>query len=228
MVQHFRFCGDLREVFRERAFRRRDRNLRDHLATLRLDRRREIVPVVVAESIIRKDHGHLLAEICRHPRRDGGDLRADIGNPGLKAPAVHLARSDVVALADHIIGNLEFAGGRRRADDDMREQCAVDDVRLVLVGKFGDHFCAALGIGAVILDNDLHRPSIDAAGLVDQLDRGICRALVPAAVGGADARLVCLEADLDRRRTLRLRVSHKAGRGDKAAGGGEALQRRAA
>ena len=50
----------------------------------------------------------------------------------------------------------------------MREQRAEDDVGLVLVGEFADHFGAALGIGAVVLDDDLDRPAVDAAGLVDQ------------------------------------------------------------
>ena len=63
-----------------------------------------------------------------------------------------------MAFADHEIGQLRFAGGRRRADHDMREQRAVDDVDLVLGGEFADHFGAAAGIGAVILD-DRPRPA---------------------------------------------------------------------
>ena len=73
-----------------------------------------------------------------------------------------------MAFADHVIGHLEFAGRRRRADHHMREQRAVDDVGLVLGGELADHFGAALRIGAVILDDDLDRPAVDAAGIVDQ------------------------------------------------------------
>ena len=55
----------------------------------------------------------------------------------------------------------------------MRKQRAEDDVGLVLVGEFADHFGAALRVGAVILDDDLDRTAVDAAGLVDDLDRGV-------------------------------------------------------
>ena len=108
----------------------------------------------------------------------------------------------------------------------MREQRAVGDVDLVLGGELADHFGAAARIGAVILDDHLDRAAVDAAGVVDRLDRGIGGLLVPAAIGGADAGAVRLEADLDRRRTLRLRVAHEARSGDEAGGRrAKALQR---
>ena len=50
----------------------------------------------------------------------------------------------------------------------MREQRAEDDVDLVLGGELADHLGAAAGIGAVILDDDLDRAAVDAAGVVDQ------------------------------------------------------------
>ena len=96
----------------------------------------------------------------------------------------------------------------------MREQRAVDNVHLVLVGELGDHFGAAAGIGAVILDDHLDRPAVDAAGIVDRLDGGVGGLLVPAAIGGADAGAVGLEADLDRLGTLRLAVADEARPGD--------------
>ena len=110
----------------------------------------------------------------------------------------------------------------------MREQRAEDDVGLVLGGELADHFGAALGIGAVILDDDLDRPAVDAAGVVDRLDGGIGGLLVPAAIGGADAGAVRLEADLDRRRALRLRVAHEARRQRQAGGSAQPFQRGAA
>ena len=60
---------------------------------------------------------------------------------------------------------------------------------------------------------DLDRPAADAAGVVDHLDRGVGRALVPAAIGGADAGAVRLEADLDRlRATAPARSAQSPGR----------------
>ena len=170
----------------------------------------------------------LLAGIGGDPRRHRLDLALHVGDAGLEDVAVQLVGGDVVAFADDEIGHLDFAGGRRRADDDMGEQRAVDDVGLVLGGELADHFGAAAGIGAVILDDHFDRAAIDAAGVVDRLDRRGGGLLVPAAIGGADAGAVRLEADLDRRRALRLRIADEAGRGDEAGAGGQPLQRRAA
>src|SRR5690606_21204205 len=92
-----------------------------------------------------------------------------------------------------------------------------------------NHLGAALGVGAVILGDDLHRAAADAAGVVDGLGRGGRDALVPAPVGGTDAGAMSLEADLDRRRGLGLRIAHEA-RAERQRGstGAEALQRIAA
>ena len=92
---------------------------------------------------------------------------------------------------------------RRRADHDVGEQRAEDEVDLVLVGELLDHFGAALRIRAVVLDHQLDRPARDAADLVDVLDGGLGGAFVPAAVGRADARPVDLEAEPDRARRCR-------------------------
>ena len=169
---HLGLGRDLREVFGEGAFRRRDGDLRDDLGALRLQRRRQVVAMVVAEGEIGEDLRDLLAGIGRDPRRHRLDLALHVGDAGLEDVAVELGRGDVVAFADDEIGHLGLAGGGRRADDDMREQRAEDDVGLVLGGELADHLGAAAGIGAVILDDDLDRPAVDAAGIVDRLDRG--------------------------------------------------------
>ena len=228
VVDHVGLGRDLREVAGERTLRRRDGDLRDHVGALRLQRRRQVVAVVVAEGEIREDHGDLLAGIGGDPRRHRDDLRLHVGDPGLEHVAVELGRGDVVAFADHVIGDLQLAGGRRRADHHMREQGAVDHVGLVLGGEFADHLGAALRIGAVILDDDLERAAIDAAGIVDQLGGGVGDDLVPAAIGGADAGAVRLEADLDRLRAGRLRIAHEARRQHQAGGSAGAFQRAAA
>ena len=94
---------------------------------------------VVEEAVVGHDEG---VEVVVQPflRGHRGHLRAHVGDARLHAPAVHLARGDVVALADHVIRHLQFACCRRRADHDVREERAVDDVGLVLVGEFADHF----------------------------------------------------------------------------------------
>jgi hypothetical protein len=106
----------------------------------------------------------------------------------------------------------------------MREQGAVNDIDLMLVGELRHHLGAAAGVGAVILDDDLDRTAVDAAGLVDQLHGGGGGALVPAAIGGADARAMALETDADRSRALGLRIAHETGGRYQSACCGEALQ----
>ena len=228
VVDHVGFGRDLREVARERALRRRDGDLRDHLGALRLQRRRQVVAMIVAEGEVREDHGDLLAGIGGDPRRHRDHLRFDVGNPRLEDVAVELGRGDVMAFADHVVGDFQLARRRRRADHHMREQRAVDHVGLVLGGELADHFGAALRIGAVILDDDLQRPAVDAAGIVDQLGGGVGGDLVPAAIGGADAGAVRLEADLDRLGARRLRIADEARRQHQAGGGTRALERAAA
>ena len=56
VVDHVGLGRDLREVFGEGAFRRRDGDLGDDLGALRLQRRRQVVAVVVAEGEVREDH----------------------------------------------------------------------------------------------------------------------------------------------------------------------------
>lgn len=79
-------------------------------------------------------------------------------------------------LADYIIRDFQFSSGGSRADDHVRKQRAVDDVGLVLIGKFRHYLRAALRVGAVVLDDDLDRPAIDAAGIADRLHGGAGRA----------------------------------------------------
>ena len=81
----------------------------------------------------------------------------------------------------------------------MGKERAVNDVDLVLRGEFADDLCAPLRIGTVVLDNDFHRAAIDAAILVDELDRCVGRLFIPAPICGADAGAMRLETDLDRR-----------------------------
>ena len=180
--------------------------------------------MIVAEGIVREDHGDLLAEIAGDPRRHGTDLRADVGDARLKDIAVQHAGSDVIALAHHEIRHLEFAGARRRTDHDMREQRAEDEVDLVLAGEFLDHLGAALGVRAVILGDDFDLATGNAASFVDQLRRGLGGAVVPAAITGADAGAVQLEAQPQRFRCLRLGVADIARRKGERTGGTEGLE----
>ena len=184
--------------------------------------------MVVAEGEVGEDLRHLLAGVRRDPRCHRLNLALHVGDAGLEDVAVELGGGDVMAFADHEIRDLVLGGRGRRADHDMREQRAEDDVGLVLPGELADHLGAARRIGAVILDHQFDLAAADASGIVDRLDGGGARLLVPAAVGGADARAVRLEADLDRRRALRLAVADEAGRERKAGAGGDALQRSAA
>src|SRR5690606_8199102 len=117
---------------------------------------------------------------------------------------------------------------RRGADNDMGEKRSVNEIHLVLANEFFDHFRAARSVGAVILDDDLDRPAIDAAGFVDQLYGGGSGAIVPAAIGRADAGAVALEADADRFGRLRLRVAGEPRSGEQRSPCAEALQCRAA
>ncbi len=107
----------------------------------------------------------------------------------------------------------------------MGKQRAIDQVDLVLIGEFLDHFRTALRVGAIVLDNDLERTSIDAAGIVDALGGSRRHALIPTAIGRADARAVALETDLDGLGRLRLAIAHEAGCGHQTRRGSQPLER---
>ena len=214
VVDHFGVSRNLREVAREGGFRRRNGDQRIDVAALRLDRGGEIVAVVIAEGEVREDHGDLLAEVLGNPRRHGDHLAAHVRDARLEGVAVELAGGHVMALGDHVIGQLQFARARGRAHDDMAEQRAEGHVALVLGGEFLDHLGAAAGIGRVVLGDDLDRAAGDAAGFVDQLHRSVRRLPVPLAIGGTDAGLVNLEANADRLGGLRLRIAHEARSGE--------------
>src|SRR6185503_18508142 len=98
---------------------------------------------------------------------------------------------------------------RRRSDDDVREQRAVDEVDLVLLAELLDDLGPALRVGAVVLGDDLDRSPGNAAFLVHELDRRGGGALVPAPVGGANAGAVHLESDADRLALRRLSKSRR-------------------
>ena len=196
VVQHLGVVRDPRQVAGERGLRRRDRDQRRHLAALLLHRLGEEVAVIVAERIVRIDHRHLLAEVRRHPRRHGAHLALDVGDPGLRRPAVEPGGDGMALRADEV-GNAELARPRRRAHHHVAEQRPVDEVH-VPGRELLDDLGAALRIGAVVLEDDLDRAAVDPAALVQDLQRRLRGALVPAAVGGADAGAVKLEAEADR------------------------------
>jgi hypothetical protein len=79
----------------------------------------------------------------------------------------------------------------------MAEQRAEDDIDHMLGGEFLHHLAGTLGVGGVILDNELHGASADTAHIVDHLDGGHAGAFIPIAVSGADAGAMRLQADLD-------------------------------
>jgi len=53
----------------------------------------------------------------------------------------------------------------------MAEQGAENRVAFGLSGEFLDNLGPALGIGAVVLEQDFYRPAVDAARIVDNLER---------------------------------------------------------
>ena len=163
VIDDFGVGRDLREVAGERTLGRRNGDERVDFAALGLDRRREIIAVVVAEGEVREDHADLLADILGDPRGKRDHLRFHIGDARLEGVAVEAARGHVMAFGHHVIGNLQFAGAWRRAHDHMAEQRAEGHVALVLGGEFFDHFSTPARVGAVILGDDFHLAAIDAA-----------------------------------------------------------------
>src|SRR6056297_1072669 len=77
----------------------------------------------------------------------------------------------------------------------MAEERAETDVTAMLICEFLDHLGAALGVGAVILGDDLDGAASDAAIRVDQFHRRLGRAAIPAPIGRADAGAVLLKPD---------------------------------
>ena len=201
VVEHLGLARDAGHVAGERGLGRRNGDLGDHLSALVGHRLREEVAVVVAESVVGEDHRHFLAEIGGDPGRHRLDLAFDVGDAGLERPAVEHSGGDVVALGADEIGHAKLARARGGADDHMAEERAEDRVAVRLRGEFLDDLRAAARVGAVILEQDLDRAAVDAALGVDDPERARGRAFVPAAVGGADAGAVELEAEADRLRT---------------------------
>ena len=72
----------------------------------------------------------------------------------------------MVALGADEVGHPELAGARGAADDDVGEEGAEHGVD-VRVGELLDHLGAALRVGAVVLEQDLDRAAVDAAGRVE-------------------------------------------------------------
>ena len=207
VIDHLGLARDLREIFGKRRLGRRDCDMLQHFAALSLDRSGEVVAVVMTEGEIGKDHRDLLAEVLADKGCHRLDLAFHIGDARLQRVAIERARGDVMPFGDHEIRDFEFACGRRRADDHMAEEGAEGDVAAMLVREFLDDFGAPLGIGAVILGNDLNRPAIDAACVIDRFHGGLGGAPIPAAVGSTDAGGMLLKADPDRLRRLRLCIA---------------------
>ena len=184
--------------------------------------------MIVAERIVGKDHGDLLAQASDHERRHRLDLALDVGDAGLERVAVEHAARHMVALGHHEIGNLQLACPRCRTHDDMAEERAEGDIAVFLGGEFLDDLGPTLGIGAVIGRHDLHRPSVDATGIVDSLGRSLRRSVIPSSVGGTYAGPVNLEAEPDRLGGVRLRKSEtrqRAGCGNRPDARSQCLQR---
>jgi len=80
----------------------------------------------------------------------------------------------------------------------MAEQSAHEHIATGLHSQLFNQFRAALWIGRVIFEHDLYRATVDAATVIDRLQRSLRGALIPAATRSTDAGAVRLEADLDR------------------------------
>ena len=83
VIEHLGIGRDLREVAGERRFGRRDGDLADHLAALRLNGGGEEIAVVMAEGVVGEDHGDLLAKVLRDPGRHRLHLAFHIGDARL-------------------------------------------------------------------------------------------------------------------------------------------------
>ena len=164
VVDDLGLLRDAGEVAGEGGLGGRDGEELDDLAALGLHRGGEEVAVVVAEGVVGVDHRDLLAEVRRHPGGHGLDLALHVGDAGLQRPAVEGAGGDVVALGADEVGDFQLAGAGGGAHDDVGEEGAEDEVH-VLGGELLHHLGAALGVGAVVLEDDLDRAAVDAAVL---------------------------------------------------------------
>ena len=198
-MKQIRLIRDFWEITGEEDLGRRNGDLGDHLAALRRHRCRKEIAVVVTEGEIREDHCDLLARVRADPRRHRDDLAADIGDIGLQDPAVQHAGGDLIALGTDQICYLQLAHTGGRANDVMAEQSAHEHIATGLHSQLFNQFRAALWIGRFTFEHDLYPATVDAATVIDRLQRSLRGALIPAATRGTDAGAVRLEADLDRR-----------------------------
>mmetsp|Transcript_23360 Transcript_23360/g.40758 ORF Transcript_23360/g.40758 Transcript_23360/m.40758 type:complete len:322 (+) Transcript_23360:679-1644(+) len=198
VINHFGLTRDFREVLGKGGLGRRYGNMLQHFATMRLNRGRKIVAVVMAKCKIREHHCDFLTEVVRYKRRHRMHLAFYIGDPRLKRVSVQHTACDMMTFRHHKVRQFQFPGTRCRADDNMRKQRSKTDVTVMLGREFLDHFRATLRIGPIVFCNNLQRTTIDATLLIDQCSRRRCRSIIPSTIGGADTRAVHLEPDFDR------------------------------
>ena len=161
---------------------------------------------------------HLVDEIGRERDRL---RRRVVERPEAVAVALGRGQRGVEAHADHV-DDLVLLEHRHAGEADVGEEAAEMDVDLVLDHQLLGLAAADVGLGFVVRDHQLDRPAVDAAGLVDAVDRHLHADQRGLAAGGACARQRLQRADLVR---LGLaegglpRRRHQHGRAQRARGG---------
>ena len=162
-----------RQVAGEGGLGRRDREELDDRAALCLDRGGEEVAVVVAEGVVGIDHRHLLAEVRGDPGRHRLDLALHVGDAGLQRPAVE-AGGDVVALGADEVG-MRSSPARGALPMTTWEKRVPKTASTFCVGEAFDDLGAALGVGAVVLEQDsTGRPAMPPSALISREPRSRC------------------------------------------------------
>ena len=176
--------------------------------------------MVVAEGVVGKDHGDLLAQGLGDIGGHRQHLRLHVGDAGLQRVAIEDAARHVVALGDDEIGHLQLGRARRGSDHHVAEQRPEDRVAFVQGGETVERLGAAARVGAVILGHDHQLAAVDTAHGVDPRGGGGRDAFVPAPIGRPDAGAMDLEAQPDRSAGLRMGEPRDARKRRRGAGQG--------
>ena len=220
--QAVEIAGDPGEERRHVGGAERDAGGADDLAARLLDLIHIRVARRLAPGIVGKRDVPLLAHLDQRGRERHRLGRRVVERPEGVAAALGGGQRRVEAHADHV-DDLLLVEHRLAGEANVGQEAALVDVDLVLDHQLLGLAAPDVGLGLVVGDDQLDRPAVDAARLVDAVDRHLGADQRGLAAGGGGARQRLQGADL-----VRLGLSEGALPGRRHQHGGSQRARAAA